>query len=385
MSRKYLIKVLIILVIMVHAALLSIFIFHEALNFTSSNSAFYVLKGKKGGIEFSRDLHFEDASRIVFMLDANSIFNYFMKGLAVAKGKPLLELTWDRKRGVGDVKQFRANGNIFSLSFSRYKEDADELGGLFLGGDLPYGNSKGNEQRASGLGFYNGKDWVHIWCAANEGLKLTGSEEFVAPPLWTYLGSRVLKKTSDEIILESEHEATLDGSRIKMKRFAYIRAGDDYFILKVRITNASVKPISYGYAYGDEPWVGDFGSSDGDVGWYKDGLVKYEQFLSPTTYKYAGYWDYGNDAAQEEHNFTGAANFIQWLTPTPSYVFFSNDFDYCCNEAKPLSGKYTRIINIVWLNQMLMPGKSRDHILAIGMAKVNPETGFPEKPEVVLN
>ena len=385
MNGKYLIKVFVILVIMVHAAMLSVFIFHETFNFTSSNSALYMLKGKKGGIELSRDLLFEDADRLIFMLDANSVFEYFMKGLAVAKGKSVLELTWNRKKGMGDIKQFRKNGEVLAISFSRYREDAADLQGLFLGGDLPYGESKFNSQKTSGFGFFDGENWSHIWCAANEGLKIMGSEESMVPPLWTYNGSRVLKNTRDEIILESDHEAVIADSKLRMKRFAYVRAGDDYFILKVRITNASKTPISYGYAYGDEPWVGEFGSSDGDVGWHKGGLVKHERFVSPIEHSYAGYWDYGNDAAHEGQAYTGKANFIQWLTPMPSYVFFSNDFDYCCNETKPLNGKYSRVINIVWLNQMLMPGKSRDHILAIGMARVNPETGFPEKPAVALN
>ncbi|MDP2167486.1 MAG: hypothetical protein Q8J64_04045, partial [Thermodesulfovibrionales bacterium] len=139
-----------------------------------------------------------------------------------------------------------------------------------------------------------------------------------------------------------------------------------------------------GYAYGDEPWVGDFGASEGDVGWYKEGLVKYEQFISPVKHRYAGYWDHGNEAAGEQHHYTEYADFIEWVTPTPSYVYFSNSFDACCSATSALQTVYNRVINIAWLNQILLPGDSKDHILFIGMATVDPLIAFPKKPETVL-
>lgn len=137
----------------------------------------------------------------------------------------------------------------------------------------------------------------------------------------------------------------------------------------------------YSFAYGDEPWVGHFGGSEGDVGWYGGGLIRYEGFISPTQYRYAGFWDYGNDAAGEKHIYTGYANFIEWLSPTPSYVFLSNTIDNCCNELLPLSSIYRRSINIVYLNQILMPAESRDHVFAIGIAGLNPKD-LPKKPDV---
>lgn len=95
-TKRFLVKVIIGVVVFIKIAMIGVFIFHEFFNFTSSNSAIYILRGEKGGIELSRDLFFESADRLIFMLDVNCIFDYFMKGLAVAKGKPLLELTWDK-------------------------------------------------------------------------------------------------------------------------------------------------------------------------------------------------------------------------------------------------------------------------------------------------
>jgi|Deesub1362A_J573_1020465.scaffolds.fasta_scaffold00073_67 hypothetical protein len=381
--KKRFIRIFVCVVVVVHIAMASVFISHEVFNFTSSNSALYFLHGKFGGIEIKRDLLIEDAHRLIFTLDANCVFNWLMKGLAIARQKPLLELTWNTKEGTGGIKQFRADGTMLVLSFSRSRDSDGRPKGLFLGGDLPYGDiSRAESQDTSGFGYYDGEDWYHIWCASNEAFKLSGKKRTVVPSTWRFLKSRVLKNTKEEVILESEHEVELNGNKINMKRFVSFKAGEDYFLLRVRFTNLGTKPITYGYAWGDEPWVGHYGASKGDVGWYDDGLIQNEMLLSPVRHKYAGYWDYGNEAAGEDHNFSGYANFVEWLYPTPSLVFFSNSIENCCSETTPLASEQNRVINIVWLNQLLLPGESRDHILAIGMATVDPKTGMPKKPKV---
>jgi len=67
------------------------------------------------------------------------------------------------------------------------------------------------------------------------------------------------------------------------------------------------------YVYGDEPWLGNYGSSAGDVGWVADGLVLHEGAIDVNKYNFLGFYDYGNDVIVELHNFTGMANFIEWL------------------------------------------------------------------------
>jgi hypothetical protein len=386
MKRK-LFVIFIITVAFANIAMASIFLFHELFNFTSSNSAVYFLRGKFGGIEIKRDLLIEEADRLIFMVDANRVFNYLMKGMAIARNKPILELTWDEELGVGDIKQFRSDGSIMSFPFSRFESVDRRPQGLFLGGDLPYGDvSRAENRDTSGLSYYDGEDWHHIWCAIDEGFKALGEKPASVPPLsWDFLDSRVLKYTEDEIILQSDHALDLDGRKVRMERFASFRAGDDYFVLKVKVTNEGAKPVSYGYSWGDEPWVGDYGASRGDVGWYEDGIIKYEQFISPLKHTYAGYWDYGNDAAGEKHEFTGHANFVEWFAPAPSLVFLSNAIEDCCDERLPLYSVSDRVISLVWLNQLLLPGQSRTYTLALGMATVNPATGMPQKPLTVIN
>jgi hypothetical protein len=305
-----------------------------------------------------------------------------MKGMAVARQNPVLELTWNDKEGVGDLKQFRTDGTMLSLCFSRSSDLTGTPRGLFLGGDLPYGDaSRDSGQDTSGLSYFDGEEWNHVWCASNEALKFTGSDRNYVPPDWAYLGSKVLKSTKDEVILQSTHRLDAGGHSVLMTRIASLRAEDDYMVLKMKLSNVGPAPVSYGYSWGDEPWVGRFGLSKGDIGWYDGGLVKAETLISPYKHRYAGLWDYGNDMAGEGHDFTGYANFVEWFTPLPSLVFFSNAIDKCCDEAVPLSSETDRVINIVWLNQMLMPQESRTYTLAVGLARPDPQTGMPVKPQ----
>jgi hypothetical protein len=386
MKRK-LFVISVITLALINIAMASIFLFHEFFNFTSSNSALYFLRGKFGGVEIKRDLLMEEADRLIFMLDANRLFNYFMKGMAVARNKPILELTWDDNLGVGEVKQFRSDGSQLSFPFSRFEAGKERPQGLFLGGDLPYGDiSRAENQDTSGMSYFDGNDWHHIWCAIDEGFKILGKEPTSVLPLkWEFLGSNVLKYTQEEIILQSQHELEIEGHYVKMDRFASFRAGDDYFVSKVKLTNRGTNPLSYGYSWGDEPWVGEYGASKGDVGWYQGGIIKYEQFISTSKHKYAGYWDYGNDAAGEGHDFSGHANFVEWFNPAPSLVFLSNAIEECCDERIPLYSYSDRVISLVWLNQLLLPGQSRTYTLAVGMAPLNSRTGMPVKPLTVVN
>jgi hypothetical protein len=386
LKRRKLIRILIITFILTQLGMASVFVVNEFLHFTSSNSAIYFVRGEAGGFDIKRDLFIEDADRLIFKIDFNGVFAKMKRELAVARHKPTLELTWDRDDGVGGIKSFRPDGTILSMAFSRYRDDVGPVGGLFLGGDLSVGDSlRSEDSNTSGFGYFDGKDWFHIWCASNEGFSITGTKTAVVPSLWKYLGSRVLKNTQDEVMVESRHETTVENSLIRMTRLVSMKADEDYFVLRVKFTNASPNVISYNYAYGDEPWIGRFGTSEGDVGWYDGGVVNYEKFISPVKHSYAGFWDIGNDAANEGHDgYTGYANFVEWLSPTPSYVFFANSFEDCCDESTSLSDEYNRILDIVWLNHMLMPGESRDHTMAVGMAKVDDSGSLPVKPEVVF-
>lgn len=381
MRKSKFFKVLIAVVILANAGMASLFLFHDVFNFTSSNSAVYVLKGASGGVEISRDLLAEDANRLIFMLDVNCLFNYLMKGFAQATNEPVLELTWDAEGGIGDIKQFRPDGKVLEVAFSRFREGSSPHG-LFIGGDLPYGDtSRDSKGNTSGMAYWDGIRWSHIWCAANEAFNLAGTQEMVAPPQWDFIGSSVVKDTYDEVILQSDHEKVVGDVKVLMQRAVSFKSNEDYIGLKVTISNPNSVPISYSYVYGDEPWLGGFGSSVGDVGWIEGSLIEKETMIDTEVHKYAGFWDYGNHMAGERNDeFTGYANFIEWTLPLPSFAFFSNDFR-CCSD-QPLESLDKRVIAVVWRDQSLMPGESRSYLMAVGMANV--VNGFPRKPATNL-
>lgn len=357
------------------------------LSIPSAITTIYLVRGVDGSLHVKRDLKITDSDKLLFMVDLSGVFSHVDRSTAFARNKPVLELSWDENEGEGTVKDFRPDGTAISVAFSRNTElDGSSPKGLFVGGDLPFADSfRSARMNTSGVGYYDGKDWYHIWCTGNEGFSLSGSNNTVNPTMWEYKGTKVLKQSEDEIIIESHHLKTIDGIPVAMTRRATFGAGRDYFVLNVMFTNNGGKPISFGYSYGDEPWIGSFGGSRGDVGWYEGGLVKTEAAISPQKYRYAGYWDFGNELAGEKHDYTGYANFIEWnAASTPSYVYFSNSFEHCCGQSKPLDSEDNRVIELLWLNQPLQPGASRNYTLAIGMARLDAVRGSPKVPDNIF-
>ena len=171
-----------------------------------------------------------------------------------------------------------------------------------------------------------------------------------------------------------------------MNRTAHFKAGEPYFTLLITISNAGNRPTTYNYVYGDEPWLGNYGTAGGNIGWAEDGLYQYRGWLNTRKLHYAGLYDFGNDAIGEGHDFTLAANFIAWSSDVDPAVFFSNgplDIPEFNKNTVPLSSN-TRYMGIQWGPRTLQPGQSEAYTLAIGMAGRNPKTGIPVMPEIDL-
>jgi len=361
-------------------SIIGIYVLHNIFDFTSSNSVFYFVKGSDGRIKITRDLDFDMTDNLLFMIDFTCIISKFLEISAVAKSEPILDVTWDEDSGRGEIKDFRPDGSIFSITFSRFREADGKAHGLFIGGDLPHGDFHRDKNGGnSGIGYYKDGRWYHIWCAANEGFVL--KDTVFTPKDWIYLGSKVIKMKNSEVIIESRHRFPIKNRHLYMKRVFYMKSGWDYAVLKITFANKGDSPIIYTYGYGDEPWVGLSSYSRGDMGWTENRIFEYEGYVEPWPGGYAGYWDHGNDAVKEGRGFTDIANFIQWLSITPSEVYFSNVFT-SVDESRPLSSLDNRLINLVWRDQELQPEESKTYILAIGMAKTS--AGFPVKPAVEI-
>ncbi|MGE5892921.1 MAG: hypothetical protein ACM34I_02585 [bacterium] len=371
--------------------LVSVFIFYEILNFNSSNAVLYLVKDQNGWIRATDDLNFDESHKLLFMIDATAVFR-FLEGLAASTyHSPFIETSWNKEKGSGVLKELRPDGTKFLVVLSRYEEEKNSPKGLFIGGDLQFGdmdriNDRGRNN--TGISFYNGNQWLHIWCSINESLTIKGIEKVINPVDWLYSGSRVVRSSQNEVILESSHSYSTIGAdgvpvRMQMTRTLYKRKGDNYVVFKVEFTNATYKEIEYFYRWGDEPWVGEFGDSSGDVGWTSGKVFRRESYILPVIDSFAGFWDYGNDLAGEQHKFSNYANFVEWLANPPTVVYFSNSLSLQeFKEGNVLSSRDNRIINLVWLNEHLKPGETKSHVLALGMAKPDQYTGFPVKPEV---
>jgi hypothetical protein len=360
---------------------------------TSDNAVLYFLQQTDGSLEVTNHLRPGENSRVVHMLDISCVYNLLARTEA-GIGMGSIETTWNDREGDGVIKEYRNDGTEFLVVLARYVNDNGTPQGLFIGGDLPLGDVqriKDTSNNNTGMAYYDGKRWNHIWCSLNEGTTIAGGNSKVyAPEDWKYLGSKVLKSTSSEVVIESSHKINtmVRGVPVSllMKRTVQKKLGEDYILLKVEFMNPGSSPLAYSYELGDEPWVGEFfRGSRGNIGWTDGELYKYEGYVNPSQNTYAGYWDIGNDVINEAGEFTRYADFVEWLSIQPDYVYFSNKFGFLkVNEKKPLSSRTDRVVSLVWNRQILKPGEQRAHVFALGMAKPDSPGGvsLPVKPTV---
>lgn len=303
------------------------------------------------------------------------------------KGTPHLEVDWNADEGVGSLRNTLADGTLLVTNFSRYRDSQDaHTAGLFIGGALPWSlhSESPGQKNDSGMTWYDGRRWQHIWCNTNEGIGSTVTPERYPPSTWKYLGSRIVSQADDAVVIGSSHAVTIDGVPYHIERLIEATAGEPYLDLQVSITNVGGRTGSYFYYYGDEPWLGDYGSSVGDIGWVSDRLVEYEDLVDPQQNSFAGMIDYGSRVLGEERKRQPVANFIEWLGPNrPDLVFFANQYDGFSHDRAvrvPLHGD-SRSLGLLWFRG-LAPGQTETIALAIGMAGIDAATGLPRKPQV---
>lgn len=344
----------------------------------------YLLKGQTGkSLLLTDDLYLGEEDFVVAGLDFEWFHNLISR---YDTDRPHLEVKWNEADGVGFVRNYLGGEKLLMTNFSRYRDsEAQHTHGLFIGGALPdaiLDDTKNN----SGMSYFDGQHWSHIWCNTNEGIGSTISKHRYSPAMWRFLGSRVVSQSDEHLVLTSDHEVEVDGVVLQMHRRVEMTAGVPDLNLTVRITNLGHGIGRYYYYYGDEPWLGDFGSSSGDIGWADGRLIEHEETIDPKKISSAGMADYGSSVLGEGHNFGHAANFIAWLGPDrPDIVFFANQYDGFAHDPQvrvPLSGD-GRSIGMYWGPRTLVTGQNQVFSLAIGMAEKNSVTGIPQVPTTV--
>ncbi len=349
----------------------------------------YLLKGdSKNRFLVTDHLFVGHEKKIILSKTFDSNYCNLSKKLSHCRKNPKnhLHVVWNRSDGSGYVSNQFSDGSGLVTYLGRFIDDDtnNEVHGLFVGGELPetLENISRYKMNDSGMTYFDNKKWYHIWCSVNEGIgsPLTGVN--IQPSKWEYIGSGIESQTSEKVVITSSHKVVIDGIPVKIDRKCTFTAGEPYFTLEILITNIGTKLLFYNYLYGDEPWIGEYGNSLGDVGWVKDRIVNYEEMIDTSKYSFIGMADLGNRVIGEKPVYTNLANFIEWFgSEKPNYAYFTNKLEHFPTNAGtvPLDSN-ERFEGLQW-DRFLAPKESATIRIAIGMAKFNPKTGIPEKPQ----
>lgn len=325
----------------------------------------FLLQGKDGvRLELKDDLFLGDGRRLLWGVSFGRM-RRLVAGTGAERAGPALEWEWDEAEGNGIVRNHLGDGTELVTLFGRYEDSEGRTPrGLFVGGALP-DIAAGTFMNESGMAHRDARGWHHVWCNVNEGVYDSARRAISYPSAWRFLGSRVLVPDAARLVLESTHEVEVSGTILRMERFAYFRAGQSWFKLGIHLVNAGDASARFAYVYGDEPWVGDFGSAAGNVGWTASGLVKAEGPVDVEVGRFVGVYDVDSQTA----------NFLAWLGEAkPDAVYFSNHPGAPVTRGAPLASNEI-FVGAEWRVAQLPPGGSWSVLLAIGLAEVDREAG----------
>ncbi len=337
----------------------------------------YLLRhGAWSRLELTDDLLLGDGGRLVAGASFAPARRWLgLEGVgATAPGGTSLQVEWDARDGRGLVRNRLADGTELVTMLGRYRDSqGGSPQGLFVGGAVPDVSADAGRQDQSGMAWRNARGWFHVWCNENEAwLDERAGGRPVWPSTWRFLGSRVLVDDGTRAVLESNHEVEVTGGRLRMDRIAAFTAGERFFQLSVVVTALGPQDVSYAWLYGDEPWVGWFGSADGNVGWVEGAVLPFEQPIDPATHRWAGILD----------RKTGIANYLGWGGGEPPDDAYVSNFVGRVSQAEarvPLTSNEV-FLGLQWRGRHHAPGQSRQYHLTIGLADTDPATGRPRRP-----
>lgn len=310
----------------------------------------------------------------------------------VEPSKPArFEIGWSPITGKGDVVEKLTSGDqlrtCFHCSYPGY------TGGLVIG-----------NMNGSGMGFYPAKPIrgfkaINVFCAQDESIwdldekveySYGWSENIGTGPdgqRLAYAGGRILERDDEHVVLASENA----GGCYRVFKVAVAKAETRYWTIATRIQNRCEHPVHFDLWTGDDPWIGLYASSEGDVGWTPKGLVANEKAFALGQFTAGGFYDLGT-TGEKRGAFSNQANFFA-LDPAlalPDFAAFANRFAHAAedvDERRPLDNETMTALNLGWRARTLAPGASMDMALALGLAETDDETapagaGLPRLPSM---
>jgi hypothetical protein len=301
--------------------------------------------------------------------------------------RPWLENDWDPNTGRGVVTHHQPGEGTVITSF--HMAYPGYTGGLVIGGYSSSGLAWVPEHPKPGFASIN------VFCAQDESIwdsdqrreySYGWSENFGTGPdgeRLRYVSGRVLESTRDRVALMSENR----GGCYEVRKIATTWAAVRFWVIATRITNRCDHPVHFDFFSGDDPWIGTYKSSDGDVGWTPQGFVRNETRFEPGDFTAGGLVDLGNEQlGQREGSFSNEADFfaLDPTLPLPAAAF-ANRFAHDPSEVdpkRPLDNKTMTALNLGWHRRELTPGASMDVAFALGLAVPGDAHSSPQPPRL---
>jgi hypothetical protein len=285
------------------------------------------------------------------------------------------KIGWSPATGKGDVVETLGSGDLvrtcFHCAFPGY------TGGLVIG-----------NMNGSGMGYYPSKPVrgfksINVFCAQDESIwdrdekaeyTYGWSENIGTGPdgkRLEYVGGRILEHDDDHLVLASENA----GGCYRVFKVAVAKAETRTWLIATRIQNRCQRPVHFDLWTGDDPWIGLYASSEGDVGWTPKGLVRNETAFGVGQFTAGGLYDLGK-IGEKEGSFSNQANFfaLDPALPLPDFAAFANRFAHGSKDVdprRPLDNKTMTALNLGWRARTLGPGEAMDMALALGMAQTS--------------
>ncbi|MFH1435989.1 MAG: hypothetical protein ABIJ56_09760 [Pseudomonadota bacterium] len=317
-----------------------------------------------------------------------------------AEGEPKkygpFEVAWDPGTGKGPVVQHFEDGSRIEVCFHcGYK---GYTGGLSIGSFNAPGFMWVPAEPVRGFKFLN------IWCAFDETIHEPGSGDNYTFGWSQNFGEKgdgerlayergaVLWASDKSIVLEAVNKG---GCYLVKRRVKWVK-GDRFLVFSTIVENTCRAPAAFEYWLGEDPWIGTYKSSDGDVGWAalhdrekrKELIVRSETKLGGGGFDCGGLYDLGNvEAGDREGGFSNVANFISLspMTKKPAAVCFANRFAHGADEiieGKALDNKTLTAMNMGWTGIVLAEGQAFRAGWAAGIANTAAPPQPPSCPEL---